>query len=385
MAGLPLKFFEECCNEPAKPWAIKGVIALNEDSSWFGPAGSLKSTLLVDIAVHLAAGRDWRGYKAKMQGGVVYLAFERAALTRRRLAAYAKRPGFQKLPIAVAGDIVDLIDASSVEIIAETVKAAEARFSVPVSLIIIDTYAKGVAAGGADEDKAQHVNLVAANLKRVHEAIGHPIHIAMIGHTGKDESKGERGSSAKLGHVDVAVRISGEGKVKAATVTKGNDQAEDVLTAFEGEEIVLGTDPDGDPVTAFIVSTRTVTAGPAASSRMTDLQVNALDALRKAIKEHGSQKDGVAVDIWRDELFRTGVLDKDASNPREPFRRLRQTLARMQRIVERDGMVKAGYAIGPSPMVRAPMATAGNPLPPMPPFPIASPVTVTPSRERGVT
>src|SRR5690242_8765969 len=110
MAALPLKFFDECANEPAKPWAIKGVIALDEDSSWFGPAGSLKSTLMVDIGVHLAAGRDWRGFKTKMQAGVVYLAFERAALTRRRLAAYAKRAGFQKLPIAVASDIVDLID-----------------------------------------------------------------------------------------------------------------------------------------------------------------------------------------------------------------------------------------------------------------------------------
>jgi RecA-family ATPase len=80
---LALKFFDECCNEPAKPWLIKGVMAMDEDSTWFGPPGSLKSTLLVDLAIHLAAGKNWRGFKTKVQTGIVYFALERASLTRR--------------------------------------------------------------------------------------------------------------------------------------------------------------------------------------------------------------------------------------------------------------------------------------------------------------
>lgn len=371
MPALELKFFDECCNEPAKPWAIKGVLALDEDSSWYGAAGSLKSTLLTDIAVHLAAGQDWRGFKTKMQAGVVYFAFERAALTRRRIAAYAKRDGHTGLPIAVASDIVDLIDASCVEIISETIKAAEERFGTPVGLIIIDTYAKGVAAGGADEDKAQHVNLVAANLKRAHEQIGHPIHIAMIGHTGKDETKGERGSSAKTGHIDVGVQISGEGKVKTVKVTKGNDQAEGVLTAFEGEEITIGTDPDGDVVTAFIVSHVAVQAAPEAGSRLSDRQVLAMDALRKAIKEHG-EKGAVAIDKWREELFKSGALDSGAKNPRADFRRLRDSLARRLLIIEENGLVKRGRVAVLSPMASPSVvpAAGGNIPCPLPPCPI---------------
>src|ERR1700738_5294753 len=144
---------------------------MDEDSTWFGPPGSLKSTLLVDLAIHLAAGKNWRGFKTKMKAGVVYFALERASLTRRRIAGHSKRDGLKNLPIAVAGDIIDLITDGCVEIISATVKAAEERFGVPVGLIVIDTYAKAVAAGGADEDKAQHVNTVAANLKRVHEKV----------------------------------------------------------------------------------------------------------------------------------------------------------------------------------------------------------------------
>jgi RecA-family ATPase len=86
---VKLYFFDECCNEPSKPWLIKHVIACDEDSLWFGAPGSLKSSLLTDIAVHLAAGGVWRGYKVKASAGVVYFAFERAGLTKRRLAAHS--------------------------------------------------------------------------------------------------------------------------------------------------------------------------------------------------------------------------------------------------------------------------------------------------------
>jgi RecA-family ATPase len=61
--AMKLQYFDECANEPTKPWLIKGVMAADEDSSWFGPPGSLKSMLLTDISVHLAAGIDWRGHK----------------------------------------------------------------------------------------------------------------------------------------------------------------------------------------------------------------------------------------------------------------------------------------------------------------------------------
>lgn len=378
MPALPLKFFDECASEPAKPWLIKGVLALDEDSSWYGPAGSLKSTLLTDIGVHGAAGRDWRSHKIKMRFGTVYFAFERAGLTRRRLAAYAKRDGLKNLPIAVADEIIDLIDDSCVQKIVDTIKAAEGRFGLAVGLAIFDTWAKGVAAGGGDEDKAQHINVVAANLKRVHEQLGHPIHLATIGHTGKDETKGDRGSSAKTGHIDFGVQISGD-KVKTATITKANDLAEGVLTSFMGEEVTVGTDAEGDALTAFIVSPMAVQAPPEAASRLSDRQVLAMDALRNAIKEHG-QKGAVAVDQWRDEMFRSGALDRNAKNPRSDFKRVRDALARIRRVVEENGMVRFASTAGITPMASPSLVPppGGNPSLTMPAIPIRPPPVASP-------
>jgi hypothetical protein len=356
MASLELKYFDECCNEPAKPWLIKGVPAADEDSSWFGPPGSLKSMLLTDIAVSVATGNAWRGYKTKAAAGVVYFALERAGLTRRRLAAYAMRDGLKNLPIAVADRIIDMCDESCIATIMDTVKAAEVKFGIPVGFIVIDTYSKGIAAGGGDEDKAQHQNLAAANLKKIHEGIGHPIHMATIGHTGKDESRGERGSNAKVGHIDLGVQMSG-GLVKTATVVKANDQPEGPLTSFSVQEIVLGVDEDGEPRVAGILSAEAANAQVGAP-RLGKRQAAALDALRRL----GS----IDVDAWREELFRCGILDRNAKNPREPFRRLKMDLSATGLIIERDGIVRpseGGISLCPG----------GPPMPPHFPITVSSP------------
>jgi hypothetical protein len=149
--------------------------------------------------------------------------------------------------------LIDLLDPKCADIIAATVRKAEERFGVPVRVIGLDTIAKGVAAGGGDEDKAKDQNLVAADMKRIHELLP-GVHIAGIGHTGKDESRGERGSNARLADVDLAVQLSGDGNVKTATVIAANDQPTGPLTAFAMEEVVVGADDDGDEITLAILS-----------------------------------------------------------------------------------------------------------------------------------
>ena len=105
------------------------------------------------------------------------------------------------LPIAVAGKAIDLLNPASVDIIVETIRAAEAHYGRPVGLIMIDTFNKGIAMGGGDENAAKDQNIAAANLQRIQDELT-DIHVALIGHTGKDESRGARGSNAHLGDVD---------------------------------------------------------------------------------------------------------------------------------------------------------------------------------------
>lgn len=167
---------------------MKGLFARGETSSWIAPPGAGKSAALTCAAVYLAAGMNWRGFRVKERCGVLYLAFERADLVNRRLAAYKKK-GFAGLPIAVGREMIDLMTPTCVNIILETIREAEAHLGIKVGVVIIDTYAKGIALGGGDEDKAKDQGKCLAHLRRVQESTD--VHIAIIGHTGRMKA-GER-------------------------------------------------------------------------------------------------------------------------------------------------------------------------------------------------
>ena len=140
----------------------------------------------------------------------------------------------------MAGKAIDLLNQACIEIIVETIRAAEAHYACPVGLIIIDTFNKGIAMGGGDENEAKDQNIAAANLQAVQDELP-DIHVALIGHTGKDESRGARGSNAHLGDVDMLVQISVAGAVRTATINKINDGVDGVLTRFRVVPVTLGT------------------------------------------------------------------------------------------------------------------------------------------------
>jgi hypothetical protein len=346
--GQPLKltFFDECSETAAKRWLIKNVIALGDTSSWIAPPGRGKSDLLSDICVHLAAENEWRGHKTKGRFGCVYFAFERADLVKRRNAAYAKRYGFQGLPIAVAAEIIDLMHPDCVNVILATLHAAEERFRVPVRCIVIDTFAKGIAAGGGDEDKARDQNKCLTNLRRLHERA--ELHIAIIGHTGKDETKGSRGSNAHPADADLQVQIFGDGdKIKSARVIKGNDQPEGELAAFQLESADLGIDDEGDPITTAIVSDKMLDGQARKAStkaaRLPKAAQIALRALNDVLAECGEPAPAsthipagiqvTTIDRWRQYAYRSGISAGETPRARQmAFERASQQLVAAQAV-----------------------------------------------------
>lgn len=344
--------FDDCADNAHKVWLHKGVMALGENSSWYGEPGSLKSALITDIAVHAAAGIDWRGHKIKTRCGVVYFAFERSGQAKRRLAAYKLRDDLHGLPIAVVPKLVDLLNPKCVDMIVSTVERAAKNFDVPVGLIVLDTYNKGIAAGGGDENAAKDQNQAAAHLRLIHEKL--PVHIAGIGHTGKDTTRGERGSNAREGDVDLAVQIAGEA-VKTATIAKANDQEEGDLVSFKGEVVLLARDEDGDPITAYIVSKAPAVKEAKGGSKLSPRMSNALRALENAMQSFG-RSGKVEVEKWREQLHREEVIPADHTNPREAFRQIKDGLVAKKLIRVLDGYVAKGGIIGGSltPLVNLP-------------------------------
>ncbi len=259
MPGYRLVTFDEMeVDPPAKRWLIKGILARGETSAWIAPPGAMKSALLAEAAICVGAGLDWHGYRSKGAVGVVYFAIERADLVKRRLRAHRQRLGLSGTPIAVSSETIDLTHPESFKKVVDTIRTAKAILGVDIGLVIIDTFAKLIAAAGGDENSAKDQGAVFANVQRVKNVTG--VHVALIGHTGKDESRGARGSNALLGDVDVMVTIGGD-EIKSVTVTKANDAPEGPLFSFKSEVHDFGTDEDGDPITVNIVSGEEILTG----------------------------------------------------------------------------------------------------------------------------
>jgi hypothetical protein len=320
--ALPFVGFDDLQVEVQKPWIAKHVVALGETSSWIGGPGKGKSALLTDIAIHAGSERDWRGHKAKGRFGVVYLALERADLVKRRLEAYKRKHGLKGLPIVVVTKPVDLMEPAAVRVLVATIKKVASRYGVEVGLLIIDTFAKAIAYGNGDENSARDQNRVRGHLREVQRGTG--VHIALVGHTGKDETKGERGSNAGLGDVDVEVRIHGD-LAKTAVITKANDQADGPLTTYTLEKYIFGTDEDGDEITTSIISDEVPNAEPnKLRTKLNHAEQVALRALADTIIECGEPPpasnhipQGVQVvekEAWRRYSYKAGISAGDASD-----------------------------------------------------------------------
>jgi hypothetical protein len=252
-ATLGIAYFGEF-DQIAKSWLIKGILAEGETSTIIGPPGSGKSAFVTDMAVGYARGIRWRGHRVKERGGVVYFAFERAGLTKRRLRAYELRDGLPvNLPIAVVGQIVDLMDSSCVDLLLQALKEAEQKFGCRIGLAVFDTYNKGIAFGGGDEDKAKDQNGALGHLRRLQELYPR-LHVCIVGHTGKDESRGARGSNALPGDADMQNQISSAGDVKIVKTVKANDAPEGELLRFRLEPFSFGIDEDGDDIKTYFVA-----------------------------------------------------------------------------------------------------------------------------------
>ena len=336
---LKLTYFDESSHFVVKRSILKGLLVRGETSAFIAPPGAGKSALMTELAVHCASGKDWRGHKAKEACGVVILALERADLYRRRLQAYRMRDGLKGLPIAVAGTVIDLLNPNCVDLIISTVRDAQKIFGRGVGLIIIDTFAKGIAANGGDEDKARDQNRAAANLRNVQAQLD--VHVALVGHTGKVEERGARGSNAHLGDVDIMVMITGE-VTKVAEIIKANDQQQRVLAEFKLEAFELGRDDEGDAITTSIVSADDLGGVPLAAATRKKSKMNLADKPKAGLRtlleciadseaptptdEHvPATAKGVTLAVWRDRLEKTRVINPKG-NPRQEFHRIHVTL-----------------------------------------------------------
>lgn len=210
----------------------------------FGPSMSGKSFFIFDMAAAVALGRPWRDHKVK-QGAVAYVVAEGAGGFPNRLRAYLAHHGVSAadLPVFEIPEAPNLLEKGDVKELVADLRGVDG-----LRLVIVDTLAQ--ATPGADENSSKDMGLALAHCKAIGEATG--ALVLLVGHTGKDESRGVRGHSSQIAAFDVAIQVEQVDDYRAATVRKLKDGQEGDEFAFHLQGVVVGQDEDGDPVTSCV-------------------------------------------------------------------------------------------------------------------------------------
>lgn len=252
---------------------LKGLIDQATLVSIYGQSNVGKSFVATDISAHIAMGRDWAGYKCKAKASVLYVAAEAAATYGMRADAVKLRMGIPfdaditQFPFGVYQDNISLFQTDKTTGICPGLEqlVAEANFlaedsGLPCKLIVIDTLASVF--GGGNENSFDDMGLLIDNLLKLIRRTGATVLI--VHHSGKDQTKGERGHSSLIAALDTSLEVKltniGAKDRRELIARKQRSNDSNVKVEFNLNVVKLGEDDDGDPVTSCNIILPTDTA-----------------------------------------------------------------------------------------------------------------------------
>jgi hypothetical protein len=222
------------------PYLIKGLLQQRSHAVLYGAPGEGKTFVALDMAYHVAAGREWQGRRVA-EGLVLYLAFEGMGGIARRAAALIRHYGDADVPLYVEAADYNLREQAGRKALAEMV----AGLPTTPKLIVVDTLARAMK--GGDENSAQDMGALNDAIGALVEASG--ACVLVIHHSGKNKANGARGSSALLGAIDTEIEVAD----RAITPTKQRDLEACDPIGFRLHPVLLGLDADGDEITSCVV------------------------------------------------------------------------------------------------------------------------------------
>ena len=184
---------------PPVKWLMEGVFIDRGIATIYGDSGSSKSFLAIDLAMHLALGRDWFGHHVIKPIPVLYTALEGFSGLRKRCQGWVEDYGIEPKTFYIDPDDLLLGEKSSVEGFIEHYK----EFGFSGGLIIVDTF--NMACPNINENDSSLMGGIMKKSKQICDELD--CSILIIHHAGKDESRGMRGSSALKASMDTVIHV----------------------------------------------------------------------------------------------------------------------------------------------------------------------------------
>lgn len=331
----------------------------------FGPSGSGKSFLTLDMAVHLAAGKDWAGFKCKQKMAVLYVCTESGSSFGKRAEAARTRIGVEagtnlkECPFAYYPAHVDLLNSKDhIKLIQKLVDDLERMSDHKCGLVIVDTLSAAFGGGNENsEDMTKFVNNM-AEIK-----FSKKVAVLVVHHTGKDESAGARGHSSLKGNIDTEIQVRsekrGEKWYRSFSSTKQKDDETGNNKKFGLQIIELGRDEDNDPITTCTVilegeSDFDVLAPSIENSLDKDAlaayeAIKYYDACHDEIETHYSHTDVQAKCVIYWDIWKSNGVFKDRKDFAEmavmaiPSKTQMKSFSRACDVLAEKGLVRSGY------------------------------------------
>ena len=326
---LPTLSLDDIANLPPVEWMIEGVIPEKALAMMYGEPGCGKTFIALDMALSVAHKAEWQG-QTVLGGNVVYVAGEGVGGLKKRIAAWHQHRELpQKAPFTVVPIAVDLMDENNAQDLQTTIQAVA---DGPVSMVVFDTVARSMS---GDENSSQDMGHVVRAMDAVREQFN--CCVLAIHHSGKDSSRGARGSSSLLGAVDASMRVERMGETVSLVVEKQKDAEMMDPIWLNTRSIEVGSGVLALEVDTSLVLERT-DQGPASSNAkgLRPAQKAVLDALDDAIITSGQPSPGgenypagvtvVAETAWRQTALAKSISTGNSDAERKAFSRAAEAL-----------------------------------------------------------
>ena len=225
----------ELNNLPKAEWLVKDILLDGGIATIYGESGSTKSFLAIDLAMNLAIGSEWFGLDVNRKIPVIYTALEGFGGVVKRIKGWCKRNEITPDNVFVDNDALLLGELGSVQGFINSYKAK----NFDRGLVIIDTL--NMAIPDIEENSAASMSGVISKAKLIAEKLNSTVLI--IHHSGKDESKGMRGSSSLKASMDTIIYVKqGSNGSCHWTLEKSKDSECGIGFNYQLKEIVLEID-----------------------------------------------------------------------------------------------------------------------------------------------
>jgi putative DNA primase/helicase len=218
--AMTLREGEEYLAQPDIPFrndVIPGALPVGLDVV-YGPTGVHKTHFAVDISVRVASGTSWAGRKVR-SGLVLYVAPEdRNGVIVRALAAARALIGAEgpALPIAIAFPACAITDPAFHPAVVASARHFERLFVTKTALIVFDTLGAGFEGESLNDDRP--MTIATGNCLRISDEL--ECAVLLVSHSGKDQSRGERGSKVLRDRATATIELSARKHHVTATIRK---------------------------------------------------------------------------------------------------------------------------------------------------------------------